>query len=136
MKRMKSWITLCAALLITVSALPAFAATDVTGTWVGDLTTPDGSTFTLTFNLKQDGAKVTGSVQGPTDEPLTIDNGKIDGDKLTFTVTYNGMVIHHEGTLENGQIKLSTKSDDDSMPPMQYTLKRSADTPKPGDSPK
>lgn len=130
MKRMKSWIAVCAALLVMFAAKPLIAATDLTGTWVGDLSTPDGSTFPLKFNLKQDGSKFTGTVQSPDGEPLSIDDGKIDGDKITFTVTYNGMVIHHEGTVDGEQIKVSSKTDNDQMPPMQFILKRSTDAAK------
>jgi len=34
----------------------AFAA-DVTGTWTGDMVTPDGSSFHILFTFKQDGRK-------------------------------------------------------------------------------
>jgi len=130
MKRMKYWIALCAALLIVFSARPLIAATDITGTWVGDLSTPDGNTFPLKFNFKQDGSKLTGTVEGPQGDPLAISDGKIDGDKITFTVTFNDTVIHHEGTIDGDQIKVSSKSDNDQMPPMQFTLKRSTDAAK------
>ncbi|HLJ75903.1 MAG TPA: hypothetical protein VKT75_00745 [Acidobacteriaceae bacterium] len=130
MKRMKYWIALCAALLIVFSARPLIAATDITGTWVGDLSTPDGNTFPLKFNFKQDGSKLTGTVEGPQGDPLAINDGKIDGDKITFTVTFNDTVIHHEGTIDGDQIKVSSKSDNDQMPPMQFTLKRSTDAAK------
>lgn len=130
MKRMKYWIALCAALLVVFSAKPLLAATNITGTWVGDLTTSDGGTFPLKFNLKQDGSKFTGNVLSPDGDPLPISDGKIDGDKITFDVTYNGMVIHHEGTIDGDQIKVSSKTDNDQMPPMQFTLKRSTDSAK------
>lgn len=137
MKRMKNWIVLCAALLMVASARPVFAATDVTGTWTGSLTAPDGTTFPLTFVFKQDGAKVTGTVQGPQGDPLAIDNGKIDGEKLTFTVSFNGMTITHECAVNGDEMKMSTKSDNDQMPPMEMTLKRSsAAAPAAGDAPK
>jgi hypothetical protein len=130
MKRMKYWLALCAALLIVFSAKPLLAATDITGTWVGDLSTQDGGTFPLKFNLKQDGSKVTGNVQSPDGDPLPISDGKIDGDKISFTVTYNGMVIHHEATISGDEIKVSSKTDNDQMPPMQFILKRSTDSAK------
>lgn len=130
MKRMRNWIVLCAALLLVLQAKPVFAATDVTGTWTADLTTPDGNSFTLTFNFKQDGPKLTGTIQGPQGDPLAIDNGKIDGDKVSFTVTFNGMTITHDGTVSGDQIKMSTKSDNADMPPMDMTLKRSTEKAK------
>jgi hypothetical protein len=124
----------CAVLLAVVLAIfcsrPTLAATDLTGTWAGDLKTDDGSTYPLTFHLKQEADKLTGTIDGPSEQPLTIDNGKVNGDKITFDVTYNGMVIHHEGTVDGDEIKVSSKTEGDQMPPMQFTLKRSTDQPK------
>lgn len=76
MQRMKYWIAVCAALLIVFSAKPLLAATDITGTWVGDLNTADGGTFPLKFNIKQDGSKFTGNVLSPDGDPLPISDGK------------------------------------------------------------
>jgi hypothetical protein len=131
MRKMKTWFVLCAALLVVFSAKPLFAASDMTGKWTTtDMKAPDGSTFTLTFDFKQDGAKLTGTVTGPQGDPLAIDNGKLDGDKFSFTVSFNGTTITHEGTINGDEIKMSTKSDNGGMPPMDMTLKRSTDTPK------
>lgn len=130
MKRMRNWAALFAVVMAICWTKPVFAATNLTGTWAGDLKTDDGSTYPLTFHLKQDADKLTGTIDGPTDQPLTIDNGKVDGDKVTFDVTYNGMVIHHQGTVDGDEIKVSSKTENDQMPPMQFTLKRSADDAK------
>ena len=53
-------------------------------------------------------------------------DGKVDGNKISFKVSFNGMTITHEGTIsESGdEIKLSTKSDDGDFPGMEVTLKR------------
>jgi hypothetical protein len=136
MKRMKNWIALCAALLMIASAKPVFAAIDVTGTWTGTLNAPDGSTYPLTFNFKQDDMKVTGTVLGPQGDPIPITNGKIDGDKFTFDTSFNGMTISHACTVSGDEIKVSTKTDNDQVPPLQFTLKRSAAAGTPGAAPK
>ena len=129
MKRMRNWVVLCAALLMAFSARPIFAATDVTGTWTGQLSTPDGNSFALTFVFKQDGPKLTGTIQGPQGDPLSIDNGKVDGDKVSFTVSFNGMTITHDATVTGDTMKMNQKTDNADMPPMELTLKRSTDTP-------
>jgi hypothetical protein len=88
---------------------------------------PDGSTgFTISFTFKQDGAKLTGSVQGPQGDPIAISDGKIDGGKITFTVAFNGMTISHTGTLNSAgdEIKLTTKTDSGDFPGGEMTLKR------------
>lgn len=137
MTRRKFCFALCAAALVLFSAAPLLAASDLTGKWTTtDMKMPDGTAFTLTFDFKQDGAKLTGTVTGPQGDPLAIDNGKVDGDKFSFTVSFNGTTITHEGTIDGDQIKMSTRSDGD-MPAMQMTLKRgTADTAAPAASPK
>jgi hypothetical protein len=133
---MRNWIVVCAALLMVVSVRPVFAATDVTGTWTTSLQAPDGTSIPITFNLKQDGDKLTGTVVGDAG-PVTIDNGKMDGNKMTFTVSFNGITISHEGTVDGDVIKLTTKSDSDQIPSMDLTLKRApATAPAPAPAPK
>ncbi len=131
MTRVKTCFVLCAALLVVFGARPLFAASDMTGKWTTtDMKSPDGSTFTLTFDFKQDGTKLTGTVTGPQGDPLAIDNGKVDGDKFSFTVSFNGMTITHDGTINGDEIRMSTKTTGGDMPPMDMTLKRSADASK------
>ena len=43
---MKKLLGICAALLLSVLAIPAYAATSVTGIWTGD-----GNGFSLTFTF-------------------------------------------------------------------------------------
>jgi hypothetical protein len=111
-----------------LSAATAPAA-DVTGTWTAEAAAPDGSTFQLTFTFKQDGAKLTGTVQGPMGEPMEITNGRIDGDKFSFDVSFNGMTISHQCTVAGDEIKMTTKSDSSDFPGMELTLKRVKETP-------
>lgn len=121
---MRKLLSVCALLLFALSPALAMAA-DVTGTWTGAMKGPDGAgDFQLSFTFKQDGAKFTGSVQGPGGEAIPITDGKIDGDKLTFTVSFNGMVISHEGTITGDEMKLTSKSDQGFGGEM--TLKRAA----------
>jgi hypothetical protein len=102
----------------------AVRAADVTGTWSAEMKTPDGNSFPLTFIFKQDGNTVTGNVQGPQGDPIAISNGKIDGDKLTFDVSFNGMTIHHDCTVNGDEIKMTAKSDSADFPGADLTLKR------------
>jgi hypothetical protein len=124
---MKKLLCACAALAMTISAATALAA-DVTGTWIGEAPGPDGNSFQLTFTFKQDGAKLTGTVQGPQGEPLEISNGKIDGDKFSFDVSLNGITISHQCTVDGDQIKMITKTNNPDFPGMEMTLKRAKET--------
>ncbi|HEY4379280.1 MAG TPA: hypothetical protein VGN01_02975 [Acidobacteriaceae bacterium] len=109
---MKKLLTLCVAMVMMFTTASAFAATDFSGTWAGDMKGPDGSAgFHLSFTFKVAGDKLTGSVQGPQGEPIAITDGKVEGDKISFHVPVNGMVIVHEGTMTGDTIKLTSKSD-------------------------
>jgi opacity protein-like surface antigen len=125
---MKKFLCICAALAMTLSAATAMAA-DLTGTWTGEAKAPDGSSFPLTFTFKQDGATLTGSVLVGQGDPLPISNGKVDGNKFTFDDSFNGIVIHHDCTLDGDTIKVSTKSDSADFPGVDFTLTRKTDAP-------
>jgi hypothetical protein len=129
---MKMLLCVCAALMFALTAITAHAATDVTGTWTGELKGPDGNGFPISFTFKQDGATMTGSVQGPQGEPIAISDGKVDGSTITFKVSFNGMTISHTGTVVGDEIKLTTKSDQGDFPGGEMTLKR---TPPPAAKP-
>jgi|SRR6185437_6972784 len=126
---MRKLFSLCLAAVFTLALTPlaAHAATDVTGSWTGSVQAPDGGGgggFTLTFNFKQSGTTLTGTIDGGQGDPLPIANGKIDGDKISFTVEFNGTTITHEGTVSGDQITLNSKSSDGNFPAMALTLKR------------
>jgi hypothetical protein len=129
---MKKLLCACAALIMTFTTVTALAATDVSGTWTGELKGPDGSTgFQISFTLKQDGAKLTGTVQGAQGDPIAISDGTVAGDKISFKVSFNGITITHDGTVNGDEIKLSTKSDSGNFPGGDMTLKRAKATPPP-----
>jgi hypothetical protein len=121
----KKLLYACAALVLALGASKVHAA-DVTGSWKGQMSTPDGGSITLGYTFKQDGAKLTGTSQGPMGDAMDITDGKVDGNKISFKVSFNGMTMTSEGTLnESGdEIKLSTKSDGGDFPGMEVTLKR------------
>lgn len=113
---------------MVLSAATAMAA-DVTGSWSGATTTPDGTSMQITFTFKQDGATLTGTVQVAGNNPIAISNGKVDGDKFTFDDSFNGITIHHDCTVVGDTIKMSTKTDSGDFPGMELTLTRTKDTP-------
>jgi hypothetical protein len=126
---MKKLLCICAALMMALAPVAARAATDVTGTWTGEIKGPDGGAgFQVSFTFKQDGDKLTGSVTGAQGEPIAISDGKVVGDKISFKIAFNGMTITHEGTFVAGadgdQIKLTSKSDQGDFPGGEMILKR------------
>ena len=123
-KRVRNWAILFAALLMVFSVRPVLAATNsATGVWQGSISGQDGNSMTVAFDLKQDGSKLTGTVTGPQGDPMPIENGKVDGNKVSFDVSFNGMTITHEGTMDGNKMTLTTKSDG-GMPAMNLTLTR------------
>jgi len=118
MRNQSLYIRLTLALLLSAAA--AFAA-DFTGKWTGQFSGPAGD-LTITFNLKQAGAKLTGTVNSPAGD-LEIQDGKVDGDKMLFTVSFNEMKIQHEGVLKGDEITLTVKMDG-AESPGSMTLKR------------
>lgn len=119
---MKRRMCIGSALFLLLTATLMFAA-DVTGTWNGEAKGPNGDGFALTFKFKQDGAKLTGTVTGPGGD-IDISDGKVDGDKISFTVSFNGMTIQHDGTVTGDTIKLATKTSDPNFPGGDMTLTR------------
>jgi hypothetical protein len=116
---------LCAVVGLMLTAATAQGA-DLTGSWVSESTMPDGGTFQLAFTFQQNGAVLTGKVQGPEGDALVITDGKVVGNRVSFKVSFNGMTISHDGTIsETGdEIKLGTKSDSADFPARDMTLKR------------
>ena len=125
---MKTLLYACAALLVALGSVTAHAA-DVTGAWTASMQSPDGNSMQLTFTFKQDGATLTGttgSMMGG--DPIQITDGKVDGNKISFKVSFNGMNITHQGTISDSgdEIKLTSKSDSGDFPGMEMTLKRAS----------
>jgi hypothetical protein len=124
---MKKLLCASAALIMAFTTVNALAATDVSGTWTGEMKGADGGAgFQISFTLKQDGARLTGTVQGAQGDPIAISEGKVDGNTLSFKVAVSGATITHEGTLNaaGDEIKLTSKSDQAGFPVGDMTLKR------------
>jgi hypothetical protein len=101
---MKKLIVLMTALL--AFSFVALAAEDATGNWKATIDTPNGSQ-TQTFALKMDGGKVTGTIGSEMLGNTQIADGKMDGDKISFSITTDFGVIHYAGTVSGDTMKLT-----------------------------
>ena len=118
--------------LIFMAALLALAATaaaaDATGRWKGSLETDDGARE-LTFDLKADGGKLTGTVAGLLDRSLDVDEGKVEGAIITFSVISewdgNAVKLVYRGELAGDEIKFTMGTDDGSWS-TEFKAKRAA----------
>jgi len=95
--------------VVLLAAVPAFAA-DIDGKWTGTLDTPMGPAM-VGFTFKANGASLTGTTTTPDGGEVAITDGKIDGDKISFNVSFDfgGMplMISYAGVVSGNQIKLS-----------------------------
>jgi hypothetical protein len=100
---------------LLAAALAALGADAITGKWT--LTQEfNGNSFTTTFDLKADGAKLTGTANVPgfgqdaQPSAIPIANGKVDGNNLSFEVTRemmgNSFTTKYEGTVSGDQMQL------------------------------
>jgi hypothetical protein len=123
--RVLNRIVLCTTLVIFLGAVPAFAA-DITGTWtvLVKAAPPNGEDLPITFVFHQEGGKLTGTVAVP-DEVAPISNGKVDGDKISFVVTFSVSSFTYEGTITGDEIPVTVKPDNPNFPEGAFTLKRS-----------
>lgn len=125
--------------VVTIALVFAFAAmaADVTGKWTYEQPGRGGNPGRpVTITLKQDGSSLTGSVPGMgrggdnPPPPTQITDGKVEGDKVSFTVKreFNGntMVQKFEGTVSGDEIKFKITRDGQNGPQTnEVTAKKS-----------
>jgi hypothetical protein len=108
---------------VLLASSTAFAA-PVDGKWTGMLDTPMGP-ITVGFNFKADGAMLAGSTTGPDGAELPIKNGKVDGDKITFSVDIDfggmAMTLGYTGLVSTDQIKMTM---DFGGMPVEFVVKK------------
>jgi hypothetical protein len=107
--------------VVTMALVLSFSllAADVTGKWVAEQPGRNGGPpRQTTFDLKADGAALTGTMTGgmgrggAAPAAVAISDGKVDGDKVSFTVkreTPNGaMEQKYSGTVSGDEMTLKT----------------------------
>jgi hypothetical protein len=97
--------------LMAVFAFTASAA-DISGNWKGTAETPNG-TVERTFVFKVDGHKLTGETNSSRFGKSTIEDGKVDGDDVSFSLTVNvggteGKVVY-KGKVDGDTIKFTVE---------------------------
>jgi hypothetical protein len=103
-----------AALFLGFASLVAFAA-DFSGKWTSEFDTQVGhQKYNYEFHV--DGAKLTGKAINEQFGSTDIQDGKIDGDNITFTevLNFNGndLKITYTGKIDGDQIKFTRKVGD------------------------
>lgn len=95
-------------LLLLVGGMTAFAQNTIDGNWKGTRETPNG-TFEVAYTLKVEGNNLTGTWKTQFGE-AKIENGKVDGKKFTFNISFNDRKIDYTGEVINDN-ELSVKNE-------------------------
>jgi alpha-galactosidase len=93
--------------LFSLAALAANAG----GNWVSSIPGPDGTSRDTYFRLKQEGGKISGTVQTGFNG-RAIDSGTAEGNHLKFSTTFNGrgqsVTVTYEGDVAGDELHLKT----------------------------
>jgi len=88
------------------------SAADISGTWKGTAETANG-TVERTFVFKVNGNELTGETDSNMFGKSTIEDGKIDGYNVSFTITVkvqgNEGKANYKGTVDGDQIKFKVE---------------------------
>ncbi len=117
-------------LLISLIVLAtALCAADVTGTWKGTAEGPNGS-LQRTFVFKVDGGKLTGETSSEMMGKSVINDGKVDGDNISFTITGNiqgnELKLSYKGSVKGDELRLTSEisGGGGDIPPIQWVAKK------------
>lgn len=110
----------CILSVIIVALAAMAAAADVAGKWSGQVPAR-GEAANATFVFKVDGDKLTGTMTGPQGE-VVLQEGKVAGDKISFSAAGANAKILFAGTVAGDEIKMTrTREGGQSR---EFTLKR------------
>lgn len=86
-------------LLVLVGGLSAFAQNTIDGNWKGSRETANG-TFEVNYTFKVEGSELKGVWKTQFGES-PLEKGKIEGKKLSFSISFNDLTINSTGELIN-----------------------------------
>jgi hypothetical protein len=109
--------------LLLAAATPALAA-DIDGKWAGSIDTPNGP-VQINYTFKAEGGTLTGSTTGPDGASIPIKDGKVTGNKVSFSLTldFGGgpTTFNYTGEVTPVELKLHSEF---MGQPIDFTLKR------------
>lgn len=115
-------------LFVTMALCAGMAlAADPSGVWKASMPGRDGGTMEMTFTLKAEGEKVTGTMSSRWGD-TEISDGKVAGDVVSFKVKreFNGnaMVITYTGTVAGSEIKFKSEVEGSDRPAREFVAKK------------
>ena len=94
--------------IFTFVSVSLSAQNPIDGNWKGSVESPNGS-IELEYSLKVDGANLTGILKTQFGE-AKIENGKVDGKKFSYTLSFGDMVINSTAELTS-ENEITVKND-------------------------
>ncbi len=120
---MKIFLSAIAAVLLLAGAV---LAASVDGKWTGQMTGRNGQAREVTFNLKSEGDKLTGTMAGPGGQEVPISDGTVSGDNASWKIKMefngNSMTLVYKGVVSGDEMKLTAGREGGQM--RETTLKR------------
>jgi|WetSurMetagenome_2_1015567.scaffolds.fasta_scaffold55625_3 hypothetical protein len=95
---------------------PAVFAADAAGTWEGPISTIVGISE-CTIILKIEGEQISGTVRMDV-YGADITNGRLDGDKVSFTVNMDFGTLTYAGRISGDELKFIVSTTDGSFAPL------------------
>jgi hypothetical protein len=98
-------------LALFIGCVTAYAQNPFDGNWKGTRETPNGS-FEINYTFKVEGNVLTGTWKTQFGE-TKLENGKVDGKKISYSFSFNDRTINYTGELvSNDEIKLNNEMGD------------------------
>ncbi len=85
--------------MLLFGSLALLAQNPIDGDWKGTRETPNG-TMEINYTFKVEGDKLTGTWKTQFGE-TKIENGKVEGKKFSYSISFNDMTINNTGELIN-----------------------------------
>jgi hypothetical protein len=86
-------------LLLVFGSLTVFSQNTLDGNWKGSRETPNGN-MEFTYNFKVEGTQLKGAIKSEFGE-IAIEDGKVDGKKFSYSISFNDMTIKSTGEVIN-----------------------------------
>ena len=117
---------LCLSVCVVIAAAAIAWAADIGGKWVAQVPGRQG-TRESTFNFKMEGDKLTGTVTGRAGE-TPISDGKVAGDDVSFSISREvqgrSFKSNYKGKVAGDEIKFTMTIEGSDRPPVEFTAKR------------
>jgi len=105
----------------------ALAQAKVDGKWTAEIAGGRGTQM-VTITLKNDGGKLTGTVEGGRGGAIPIEEGTVTGNTVKFKQKQMGrggeVILNYTGTVSGDEIKFTRMQEGGQGMPVEFTAKR------------